>query len=124
MQFRNEIDRATSGLEAEAVRFGEQFRRLRRQHAGKQISLVAEGLRCTDVAISHWEGGRRLPTSTMLSNAIEILVRLGATESEVNDLRIAWSRERVGCGVRSTSLSRGSIVPKIAATISRRVAGS
>jgi transcriptional regulator with XRE-family HTH domain len=82
-----------NGPDADALCFGERFRRLRKQHAGKQMTLVASGLRCTDAAISHWETGRRLPSATMLWNAARVLVRLGATEGDIQHLRSAWSQE-------------------------------
>ena len=74
--------------------FGETFRRLRKRHAGKQITLVAEGLPCTDAAISLWESGVRLPSPKRLVNIIEILVRLGATAEDGEQLRAAWEGAR------------------------------
>jgi hypothetical protein len=82
-------------LETDSVCFGDRFRRLRREYAGRQSALVSSGLRCTDAAVSTWERGHRLPSSTLLSNAIEVLVRLGAMDVEIEHLRAAWARERI-----------------------------
>jgi DNA-binding transcriptional regulator YiaG len=75
-------------------RFGARFRILRQELAGKQSVLVAEGLRCTDAAISLWETGRRLPSSGMLVRAIGVFARLGATSEDIEQLRSAWIAER------------------------------
>ena len=75
-------------------RFGNQFRLLRRKLAGKQSMLVAEGLRCTDAAISLWERGQRLPSQRMLRRAISVFNRLGATAEEIEKLRAAWMTGR------------------------------
>jgi hypothetical protein len=81
-------------LETDSACFADRFRRLRLQHAGKQMVLVASGLRCTDAAVSSWENGRRLPSWTLLSNAIQVFVRLGAAKGDLEHLRAAWARER------------------------------
>jgi transcriptional regulator with XRE-family HTH domain len=94
-------------LESDATSFGDRLRRLRRQHAGRQFVLIANGLRCTDAAVSAWERGRRLPSSRMLANAIAVLVRLGATNGEIEYLRAAWVLERIQ--KRSISGGRHSV---------------
>ena len=81
---------------ANQPRFGARFRILRLELAGRQTKLVAEGLRCTDAAISLWETGRRLPSSRMLLKAIGVFVRLGASPEDIEQLRSAWMAERDG----------------------------
>jgi hypothetical protein len=75
-------------------RFGARFRILRQELAGKQTVLVAEGLRCTDAAISLWETGRRLPSTRMLHRALGVFARLGASPEDIEQLRSAWIAER------------------------------
>lgn len=58
--------------------------------------MVAEGLPCTDAAISHWEGGFRLPSPRLFMIVLEILIRLGATEEDSEHLRAAWEQARGG----------------------------
>jgi hypothetical protein len=77
------------------ARFGDRFRLLRRELAGKQSVLVAEGLRCTDAAISLWETGQRLPSARMLESAIGVFERLGATSEDLARLELAWRAEQV-----------------------------
>ncbi|MET0592346.1 MAG: helix-turn-helix transcriptional regulator [Polyangiaceae bacterium] len=70
--------------------FGELFRALRKQLAGKQACLSGAGLRCTDAAISHWERGHRLPRPKTMRNAIDVLAELGASEGDIEQLKSAW----------------------------------
>jgi hypothetical protein len=56
--------------------------------------MVASGLPCTDAAISLWETGRRLPSSTMLSRIIHVFIQLGATDDEITHLTSDWIRQR------------------------------
>lgn len=76
--------------------FGELFRILRKQLVGKQACLSGAGLRCTDAAISHWERGHRLPRPKTMRNAISVLACLGATPSDIEQLKSAWYAEYIG----------------------------
>ena len=73
--------------------FSEQFKLLRLRRAGKQV-VISSGLHCTTASVSYWETGRRLPSAPMLGKVIEVLVRLGATRHEVDNLCTAWVNER------------------------------
>jgi hypothetical protein len=76
--------------------FGELFRILRKQLAGKQACLSGAGLRCTDAAISHWERGHRLPRPKTMRNAIDVLACLGAAPGDIEQLKSAWYAEYIG----------------------------
>ena len=71
--------------------FAELFKNLRKQLVGKQSCLSSAGLRCTDAAISHWERGLRLPRPRTMRNAVDVLVGLGATPGEIEQLVSAWT---------------------------------
>ena len=71
--------------------FAELFKNLRKQLVGKQSCLSRAGLRCTDAAISHWERGLRLPRPRTMRKAVDVLVELGATPSEIEQLVSAWT---------------------------------
>jgi transcriptional regulator with XRE-family HTH domain len=75
--------------------FAELFKNLRKQLVGKQSCLSRAGLRCTDAAISHWERGLRLPRPRTMRNAVDVLVGLGATPEEIQQLVSAWTAEYV-----------------------------
>ena len=75
--------------------FAELFKNLRKQLVGKQSCLSRAGLRCTDAAISHWERGLRLPRPRTMRNAVDVLVTLGATPEEIEQLISAWTAEYV-----------------------------
>jgi hypothetical protein len=77
----------------DAASFAVLFKNLRKQLVGKQACLSAAGLRCTDAAISHWERGLRLPRPRTMRNAIEVLVHLGATPADIEQLTSAWKAE-------------------------------
>jgi len=110
MQIQSGIELATRGDDsAHELSFGERFRRLRQQHAGKQATLVAAGLSCTDAAISQWETGRRLPSSKMLFSAIHVFASLGVSEKDIVHLRSIWEQERTRRrSAGSASLARQS----------------
>jgi transcriptional regulator with XRE-family HTH domain len=74
-----------------APSFAELFKHLRKQLVGKQACLTRAGLRCTDAAISYWERGLRLPRPKTLRNAVKVLVELGATPCDVEQLMSAWT---------------------------------
>jgi hypothetical protein len=75
--------------------FAELFKNLRKQLVGKQSCLSRAGLRCTDACISHWERGLRLPRPRTMRNAVDVLLGLGATRSEIDQLMSAWHAEYV-----------------------------
>jgi hypothetical protein len=84
---------AASGVTSShnATSFAELFKNLRKQLVGKQACLSRAGLRCTDAAISHWERGLRLPRPRTMRNAVDVLIALGATPTEIEQLVTAWT---------------------------------
>jgi hypothetical protein len=101
-------------MSSTATSFAELFKNLRKQLVGKQSCLNGAGLRCTDAAISHWERGLRLPRPRTMRNAVEVLIRLGATPDDIERLKSAWTAEYHGRKVaarRSPSVRPGSAHP-------------
>jgi transcriptional regulator with XRE-family HTH domain len=93
--------------------FGTRFRILRQELAAKQTTLVAEGLRCTDAAISLWETGRRLPSSRMLFKIIAVFVRLGASSEDIEQLRSAWLADRDDRRGPQSHVSRSNVAERV-----------
>ncbi|HMJ53813.1 MAG TPA: helix-turn-helix transcriptional regulator [Polyangiaceae bacterium] len=56
--------------------------------------MSASGLRCTDAAVSHWERGKRLPSVRMMQRVLHAFSELGATPTDLDGLRVAWTTER------------------------------
>lgn len=69
--------------------FAAQLRALRRRLVGKQIAL-AEGIQCSQAAISQWELGRRLPERRQMHRLSAALGSAGATTAELEALRDTW----------------------------------
>ena len=90
--------------------FGESLGQLRRRLATKQAAISSE-VGCTDAAISHWESGGRLPTTSNLGRLLVVVARSGATAMELLELRAAWVRDKTSRGHPSGGADRRTPSP-------------
>jgi len=91
--------------------FADHLRAVRRQLAGKQITL-STAIGCTDSAVSLWESGARLPTPRSFRRILTAVTRGGASPADILALRSAWqaayARRSELWGTRSSNKARQS----------------
>jgi DNA-binding transcriptional regulator YiaG len=84
---------SSTALEQHPKSFAQALRQLRRKLAEKQTSLSHE-MGCSDAAISHWESGSRLPSTSNFHRLLIALAGAGAASAEMLALRAAWQSDR------------------------------
>jgi transcriptional regulator with XRE-family HTH domain len=65
------------------------LRELRLAHFGKQL-VFASAMGVTEAAVSYWESGQRVPGKALFREAVQALLRRGASDTDVEALEQHW----------------------------------